>query len=121
MPPTKKTLWSHFDDTGNHKARCKICESIISYKTSVSNLAMHMLEKHCSREVSPECSGSFAFVEVDDKLANYEDDRVAEKKVNLFLKIRVGTSQYVDLSLINAVVYINNCELKSYFSETEIV
>ncbi|KAJ8946653.1 hypothetical protein NQ314_008825, partial [Rhamnusium bicolor] len=44
----KSEIWNFFSVEDDNKAKCNICKSIFSYKTSVTNLKSHILRKHPS-------------------------------------------------------------------------
>lgn len=44
----KSEIWNFFSVEDNNKAKCNICKSTFSYKTSVTNLKSHITRKHPS-------------------------------------------------------------------------
>lgn len=42
----KSEIWNFFSDEDNNKAKCNICKSLFSYRTSVTNLKSHITRKH---------------------------------------------------------------------------
>ncbi|XP_072400765.1 E3 SUMO-protein ligase ZBED1-like [Diabrotica undecimpunctata] len=44
----KSEIWNFFSDEDNSKAKCNICKSVFSYRTSVTNLKAHITRKHPS-------------------------------------------------------------------------
>lgn len=53
MAPKKSVAWDHFVDKGRGEAECKMCKSIISFKSGVSNLTMHVQRKHLAINLTP--------------------------------------------------------------------
>lgn len=50
----KSEIWNFFSvsDEDKSKAKCNICKSVFSYKTSVTNLKAHITRKHPSVRLS---------------------------------------------------------------------
>lgn len=48
-------LWSHFDEFGSQKAKCKYCSSVLSISGgSVNNLKRHLKAKHPFAQIDPQ-------------------------------------------------------------------
>ncbi|XP_013138451.1 PREDICTED: zinc finger BED domain-containing protein 6 isoform X2 [Papilio polytes] len=54
----RSKAWNHFDDIGDKKARCKYCQIVMSYRTSITNLTKHVNRAHFKNVLPSEVDSS---------------------------------------------------------------
>ncbi|KAL3269836.1 hypothetical protein HHI36_008894 [Cryptolaemus montrouzieri] len=67
--PRKKrsSLWNVFNDCGEGRASCKICEQKLSYKSSTTNLKKHLDRKHQNIIITSESISPNIVLEIEGK------------------------------------------------------